>query len=158
MQSEENDDEMAQQKGSKCDNLDDDIEASNFDITSFINDPTIEERKIKAGVKKIDMQAQKYIVEEGEEDDDEDENVDIETVEDCENSPVLQAGDLKSLLEQFEATEMPEVRPVLLEETEIVEEKKESLVKGEFLDFLDCIMFAQCSLVVIFDLLKLSPP
>lgn len=118
---------MAQQKGSKLNDFD--LVDSNFDITNYINEPFIEERKIKAGVKKIDMEAQRYIVDPDlkQELDDEDENVDVETVEECENSPVLQAGDLKSLLEQFEATE---VKPQVSKETEIVH-SEENVVKGE---------------------------
>ncbi|XP_060529333.1 uncharacterized protein LOC132703843 isoform X2 [Cylas formicarius] len=64
--------------------------------------------KSKAGVKKIDLKAQRYITEDEEVKktlSDNEDDVDIETVSDNENSPVLEAGDLTSLLEQFEATE-----------------------------------------------------
>lgn len=46
------------------------------------------------------MEAQKYII-----DDPEDVHVDVETISENGSPPVLEAGDLNSLLEQFEATE-----------------------------------------------------
>lgn len=90
-----NDEEM-------LDDFFEEVDTKNLDLCSFVNGDCQEEIKkptIRAGVKKIDLKAQKYIV-----DEDEDENVDIETVSDNEEKAVLEAGDLKSLLEQFEAT------------------------------------------------------
>lgn len=89
-----------------------------FDITSYINDTTAEpstsapeetpppppnppkEKRPRTGGKKIDMKAQRYVI-----DDLEDDHVDVETVSENGNPPVLEAGDLDSLLEQFEASE-----------------------------------------------------
>lgn len=60
-------------------------------------------KKLRAGIKKIDMKAQRYIL-------DEDDEVDVETVSECgDPSPILEAGDLNSLLEQFEASEIPDL-------------------------------------------------
>ncbi|KAG5888045.1 hypothetical protein JTB14_032854 [Gonioctena quinquepunctata] len=107
---EENEDELIQQKSSPLHNILNLPDTDNFDLTTYINEsdlkpePAIPIRKPKAGVKKIDLKAQRYIV-----DDDEDE-VDVETVSECgENSPVLEAVDLNSLLEQFEATQVPDL-------------------------------------------------
>lgn len=76
-----------------------------FDITKFLKDDPPSprySRKHRAGVKKIDMKAQKYII-------DEEDDVDVETVSECgEPAAIIQAGDLHSLLEQFEASEMPD--------------------------------------------------
>lgn len=65
-------------------------------------------RTIKAGMKKIDLKAQKYIIDEDiKKSFSEDEcDIDIETVSEEESSPVLEAGNLTDLLEQFEATEV----------------------------------------------------
>lgn len=60
-------------------------------------EPIAHVKSIGPGGKKIDMQAQKYVV-----DDAEDDNVDVETISEH-PSPVLEACDVNSLLEQFEA-------------------------------------------------------
>ncbi|XP_076266261.1 PGC-1 family member spargel isoform X2 [Rhynchophorus ferrugineus] len=71
--------------------------------------PFIEPRNIGAGRKKIDLKAQKYIVENDIKKrsvvSDDECDVDIETVSEDERETVLEAGDLTSLLEKFEATE-----------------------------------------------------
>ncbi|XP_019872715.2 uncharacterized protein LOC109600958 isoform X2 [Aethina tumida] len=108
-------------------------EPSNFDIANYIDDTlppppspvetpssagfetkqNVAQRKLGIGVKKIDMKAQRYIVEEDNEGED---DVDVETVSECGgNVPVLEAGDLNSLLEQFEATELPDMSINLLD-------------------------------------------
>lgn len=99
-------DEFFTQTDEKSDLLSD---ISNFDITVYLKDdmpPSQAEKnskKHRAGVKKIDMKAQRYIL-------DEEDDVDVETVSECgEPSPILQAGDLDSLLEQFEASEIPDL-------------------------------------------------
>lgn len=110
-------------------------EPSNFDIANYIDDTlppppspvetpssagfetkqNVAQRKLGIGVKKIDMNAQRYIVEEDNEGED---DVDVETVSECGgNVPVLEAGDLNSLLEQFEATELPDMSINLLDTT-----------------------------------------
>ncbi|CAH1119187.1 unnamed protein product [Phaedon cochleariae] len=110
---EENEDEMATQKSSAIQDILTLPNIKNFDIASYLTDPdqskpaaiqTVPIRKPKAGVKKIDLKAQRYIV------DDEQDEIDVETVSECgESSPVLEAGDLDSLLEQFEATQIPKL-------------------------------------------------
>ncbi|XP_050504895.1 uncharacterized protein LOC114325063 isoform X2 [Diabrotica virgifera virgifera] len=113
-----------------CTETEDLLNTSNFDITEYLNDvdpipqapvstnsanvsPTsssesctsntnASSRKFKAGMKKMDLQAQRYIIEE------DDDDVDVETISECEeNTPVLEAKDLTTLLEQFEATQIP---------------------------------------------------
>lgn len=81
-------------------------DTQNFDIRKFLKDdppsPEKYSRKHRAGVKKIDMKAQKYII-------DEEDDVDVETVSECgDPAAIIQAGDLNSLLEQFEASEIPD--------------------------------------------------
>lgn len=87
-----------------------------FDLASFINDTDSTksvtsstsnqqshpetERKRPIGGKKVDLEAQKYII-----DDPEDVHIDVETISENGSPPALEAGDLDSLLEQFEATE-----------------------------------------------------
>lgn len=61
------------------------------------------EPKLRLGGKRIDMEAQKYIVDDSE-GDSEDDHVDVETISERGDCPVLEAGDVNSLLEQFEAT------------------------------------------------------
>ncbi|KAJ8928328.1 hypothetical protein NQ314_019125, partial [Rhamnusium bicolor] len=106
---EENNDETVEQKSSPLHEILNLPSSSTFDITTYLNEEepkpvqNVPVRKPKAGMKKIDLKAQRYIVEEDEDD------VDVETISECGNSPVLEAVDLNSLLEQFEATEMPEV-------------------------------------------------
>lgn len=99
--------------------LENEARKDTFDITSYINDNTLEpstfesdsiapsppqsivnEKKPRIGGKRIDMKAQRYVI-----DDPEDDHVDVETVSENGNPPVLEAGDLDSLLEQFEASE-----------------------------------------------------
>lgn len=71
------------------------------------------------------MKAQKYVIDDPEED-----NVDVETVsENGSSTPVLQAGDLNSLLEQFEASE--EFRSTMHSDV------KTEMVKLETTDSLD---------------------
>lgn len=68
----------------------------------------ITKRSVGAGRKKIDMKAQRYVVENRyikKSLSDDECDVDIETVSEEENEPVLEAGDLASLLEKFEAAE-----------------------------------------------------
>lgn len=84
-------------------------DSKNFDITAYLKDDPPHSpaekfsRKHRAGVKKIDMKAQRYIL-------DEDDDVDVETVSECgDPTPILEAGDLNSLLEQFEASEIPDL-------------------------------------------------
>ncbi|CAG9865257.1 unnamed protein product [Phyllotreta striolata] len=86
---------------------------ANFDITKYINEDDLSPseppaKKVKAGVKKIDLNAQRYLI-------DDDEDVDVETI-DCDISPVLEAKDVTSLLEQFEATELPELPSNFIED------------------------------------------
>lgn len=95
------------------------IDEKKFDLAKYINEvddlqsnktaSIASEPRIKAGVKKIDMKKQKYIVEEDEED-----LVDVETVDEqnTNSAPILEARDLNSLLEQFEATEIPDLTPI----------------------------------------------
>lgn len=89
----------------------------NFDLTSFTNDSETtksvtqppsnqqshshSEHKRPIGGKKVDLEAQQYII-----DDPEDVHVDVETISENGSPPVLEARDLDSLLEQFEATEV----------------------------------------------------
>lgn len=102
--------------------LENEAHKDTFDITSYINDnipePSIfeskntdlftqtppqsivNEKKPRIAGKRIDMKAQRYLI-----DDPEDDHVDVETVSENGNPPVLEAGDLDSLLEQFEASE-----------------------------------------------------
>lgn len=80
----------------------DDINEKNFDITKYIHpEPT---KPPGPGGKKIDMIAQKYVVAklETNDKDEEEDHVDVETISE-QPSPVLEAGDVDSLLEQFEA-------------------------------------------------------
>lgn len=83
-------------------------DTTNFDIATYLKDdpgttPEKYSKKHRAGVKKIDMKAQKYII-------DEEDDVDVETVSECgDASAIIQAGDLDSLLEQFEASEVPDL-------------------------------------------------
>lgn len=84
-------------------------DTKNFDIAAYLKDDhpyQVSEqnsRKFRAGVKKIDMKAQRYIL-------DEEDDIDVETVSDCDDSsPIMEAGDLTSLLEQFEASEIPDL-------------------------------------------------
>nr|XP_023024188.1 peroxisome proliferator-activated receptor gamma coactivator 1-alpha [Leptinotarsa decemlineata]XP_023024189.1 peroxisome proliferator-activated receptor gamma coactivator 1-alpha [Leptinotarsa decemlineata] len=114
---EETENEMVQQSNSPLNDYFNLPVDESFDLTSYIvqdesvppANPTFSssEKKLKAPVKKIDLKAQRYIV-----DDDEDE-VDVETISENEenlavhkeeNPTVLEACDLNSLLEQFEAT------------------------------------------------------
>lgn len=81
-----------------------------FDMLSYINAP--KQHIIKAGVKKIDVEAQKYIVDSktdqtNESADTSDDLIDVETVFESSSLPVLEANDALSLLEQFEASEKP---------------------------------------------------
>lgn len=92
-----------------------DQEKKVFDLPSFINDldvkpnivtPPIQiktepERKRPIGGKKVDLEAQKYII-----DDPDDVHIDVETISESGSPPALEAGDLDSLLEQFEASEV----------------------------------------------------
>ncbi|RZB38797.1 GPI-anchored adhesin-like protein PGA55, partial [Asbolus verrucosus] len=91
--------------------LETDNELKNFDITTYINEPETTnnfEKKVRAAVKKIDVEAQKYIVEDkGEALDTNDDVIDVETVFEGASLPVLEASDAFSLLEQFEASEKP---------------------------------------------------
>ncbi|XP_066145906.1 titin homolog isoform X2 [Euwallacea fornicatus] len=75
----------------------------------------------RASGKKLDHVTQQYIVADTKKtcSDDED-DVDIETVSEEEPGPILQAGNITDLLEQFEATEM---NSMLQEKMETVEEK-----------------------------------
>lgn len=84
-----------------------------FDLTEYIND--IDDRQrlqnnskgLKTGGKKIDINAQRYVLDDEEDCDSEDDAVDVETLSDSDQtSPlVLQATDVNTLLEQFEANE-----------------------------------------------------
>lgn len=109
-----------------------------FDITSYLTDPseptnskletlvssnsssTINLKKCRLGGKKIDMEAQKYVI-----DDSEDDHIDVETVSENGSLPVLEAGDLNSLLEQFEASE--EIHSKLNSETKIKTENDDMI-------------------------------
>lgn len=85
----------------------DEKEIRNFDLTKYINEPIPEKRKVKSTGKKIDKQAQKYIIEEEKDNLDTSDEVDVETVFEGASLPVLEANDAFSLLEQFEASEKP---------------------------------------------------
>lgn len=99
--------------------------SSTFDLTKYLTEeepkpqPQFEqinfnERKPRAGVKKIDLKAQKYIVNNDNDDsNDSEEELDHSEIQ---NTPVLEACDLYSLLEQFEATEMPDFPSVFMED------------------------------------------
>ncbi|XP_066247685.1 serine-rich adhesin for platelets [Euwallacea similis] len=77
--------------------------------------------RTRAGGKKLDHVARQYIVTDTKKPCSEDEDdVDIETVSEEEPGPILQAGNITDLLEQFEATEM---KAMLEEKLETVEEK-----------------------------------
>ncbi|XP_057667479.1 uncharacterized protein LOC130900704 isoform X2 [Diorhabda carinulata] len=121
------------------------LNTSNFDIAEYLNDdepeptppvstksssttnnasktnpskPSSACRKFKAGVKKIDLQAQKYII------DEEEDEVDVETLSECEeNSPVLEAKDVDSLFEQFEATQMHNYPEYFIKSERVISEK-----------------------------------
>ncbi|XP_050310541.1 peroxisome proliferator-activated receptor gamma coactivator-related protein 1 isoform X2 [Anthonomus grandis grandis] len=115
-------------------------ELTNFDIAEYVfeedkqtrksikvepQEPKRTEKVLKMGMKKIDLKAQKYIIEETSEDssdlkvqrtiketikeEDSECDVDIETVSEEESSTILEAGDIKDLLEQFEATEVTNI-------------------------------------------------
>lgn len=72
--------------------------------------------------KKIDMRAQRYIIE-----DDEDREVDIETVT-KEDNPVIVAADAKGLLEQFEINENKKISDRHLNRTKTKDEKSRKRV------------------------------
>ncbi|XP_056638669.1 uncharacterized protein LOC130446414 isoform X4 [Diorhabda sublineata] len=121
------------------------LNTSNFDIAEYLNDdepeptppvstksssttnnasktnpskPSSACRKFKAGVKKIDLQAQKYII------DEEEDEVDVETLSECEeNSPVLEAKDVDSLFEQFEATQIHNYPEYFIKSERVISEK-----------------------------------
>lgn len=115
-----------------------------FDITSYISDsseifdckpdisilpnfsPTALERKPKLGGKRIDMKAQKYVIDDQ---DQEDDHIDVETVSENGSLPVLEAGDLNSLLEQFEASE--EFHTTVQNEIKVKTEKMGVKIKTE---------------------------
>lgn len=93
------------------DDVNDDLAhlAHDFDITAYLGQPEpVLHKSIGPGGKKIDMEAQRYVL-----DDSEDDQIDVETVSNCTSpvlqrnedstSPVLEAGDVDSLLAQFEA-------------------------------------------------------
>lgn len=101
-----------------------------FDIASYVTGSStlvdskpivtpIVEKKHKFGGKKIDMKAQRYVI-----DDQEDDHIDVETVSENGSLPVLEAGDLDSLLEQFEASE--EFQTAVHNETKAKIEKVDS--------------------------------
>lgn len=142
--------------------LENEARQGTFDITSYINDTTpepstsdpegdtappppqpqplvIRDRKPRLGGKRIDMKAQRYVI-----DDPEDDHVDVETVSENGNPPVLEAGDLDSLLEQFEASEefqntMQLEKPVRIEKMDLVEVKMEPFdVTEEFQGVVKC--------------------
>ncbi|XP_044264031.1 uncharacterized protein LOC123010909 [Tribolium madens] len=80
----------------------------NFDLTKYINENvSVENRKVRSVGKKIDKQAQKYIIEDKNDNLDTNDDVDVETVFEGASLPVLEANDAFSLLEQFEASEKP---------------------------------------------------
>lgn len=74
-------------------------------ITNKVKTSEMPKRAIKAAVKKIDLKAQKYIIDK-KKSLSEDDEIDVETVSEEEYAPVLEAGDLTDLLEQFEASEI----------------------------------------------------
>lgn len=122
--------------------LNSEVTDDKFDITSYVSDTselpeckpdasvlsnfpsTYVEKKVRIGGKKIDMNAQKYVI-----DKQEDDHIDVETVPDG-SLPVLEAGDVNSLLEQFEASE--EFHTMLHSETNVKIENVDSVqVKTE---------------------------
>lgn len=102
---------------------DPDLNDSNFDLTKYVTEPQESEPKkpdplIRFGGKKLDLKAQCYVTELNN-DEEENDHVDVETVSENGSPAVLEAGDVDSLLEQFEATEgLP-----IAEKTEEIEEK-----------------------------------
>jgi len=84
------------------------------------------------GRKKIDREAQKYIVDGTSNPSEDEDEVDIETVSEEGSAPVLEAGNIEDLLLQFEATEARmnhENLPKVEIKTEMVEEKKPVFAK-----------------------------
>lgn len=79
------------------------IEVGNNNVTSNVITNIPKPKTIGPGGKKIDMKAGRYVIEETKFSDSEDDEVDVETISECGTSPVLEARDLDSLLEQFEA-------------------------------------------------------
>lgn len=116
---------------------------STFDLTKYLTEEepkpqinteqiNINERKLRAGVKKIDLKAQKYIVG-NESDAGSDSEEDLQS--DIQSTPVLEACDLYSLLEQFEATEMPDFPSDFMEDTSSLKTKDEqTTIKKENVD------------------------
>ncbi|EFA09817.1 hypothetical protein TcasGA2_TC011963 [Tribolium castaneum] len=85
-----------------------DKDVNNFDLAKYINESAFtDSRKVKSVGKKIDKQAQKYIIEDKDDNFDTSDEVDVETVFEGASLPVLEANDAFSLLEQFEASEKP---------------------------------------------------
>ncbi|CAH1375395.1 unnamed protein product [Tenebrio molitor] len=89
-----------------------DREISNFDLATFLEDPTpnnnnAAQRKYKSTGKRIDIQAQRYIIDDEGDTLDPGDEIDVETVFEGTSLPVLEATDALSLLEQFEASEKP---------------------------------------------------
>lgn len=86
------------------------------------------------GRKKIDREAQKYIVDDISNPSEDEDEVDIETVSEEGSAPVLEAGSIEDLLIQFEATEARmehENLPKVEIKTEMVVEKKPVISKPE---------------------------
>ncbi|KAL3268091.1 hypothetical protein HHI36_007218 [Cryptolaemus montrouzieri] len=79
--------------------------------TKIKNNKEVLKPKFKAGRKRIDLKARKYIVDEELAEEEEEEHVDVETISENGNNPVLEARDLDSLLEQFEASEVNNEEP-----------------------------------------------
>lgn len=89
-------------------------------------------RAVGIGRKKIDFKARKYIVEDTSNPSEDEDEVDIETVSEEDSAPVLQAGNIADLLEQFEATEAcvkHDNPPKVETKTEKVIEKKTVIAK-----------------------------
>lgn len=117
--------------------------SSTFDLTKYLTEeepkPQVKseqistnERKLRAGVKKIDLKAQKYIVENGNEDSSDTEEEELHFK--IQNTPVLEACDLYSLLEQFEATELPDFPSDFMEENVNLKANGEQTIKKENID------------------------
>ena len=83
---------------------------SNFDLATYINEPedtSPAKRKVKSAGKKIDKEAQRYIIDDKNDKLDTSDEIDVETISEGTSLPVLEANDAFSLLEQFEASEKP---------------------------------------------------